>query len=557
MRKSIWLMLIAALVVGLVAAATVSCGKEESTATTVAGTSAGEPVLGGIAKTGTVSHPSKFGFPARVFGPDQWFEGLFLEMMFNPTTEIDKYVPALAESWELTSDKSAYIFHLRQGVKFHDGTDFNAAACKFCWELGMSSPPAGPPGPPPGAAGAPPAGAPAAAAATGPPPDFAFVKSIEVVDDYTVKVNLTKWTNQVLSFIGRKSWAVFSPAAYQEHGADWMDTNPVGTGAFKLKSFTPDQIMVLEKNPDYWGKDAQGRQLPYLDGVEVQIFSDPTTELMALQAGQIDGTDQLSTIGAQQLQNDPKFTLNQFEGPVQMIEVNTTDPASVWSDLQMRQALEYAIDKEGIDTSVGLGFTPAVYEIIHSVSQVVDPGTTPRKYDPAKAKELMAAAGHTTVEATLSYDTNRTPANLAEAVQANLAAVGITLKLNGLNTPAFSAISTKVPQGNDMIFQGLRGGPPNVLQGAIEMFGKGTIYFPAFSPPAEFYTLMDTAQTYDNVSEALPDIAKMEKIAYDDAQVVPLNLALFISAVGTRLKNMNYFYANTPTPWFNEAWLAQ
>ena len=95
--------------------------------------------MGGIVKTGTVSHPSRFGFPAKVFGPDQFFEGLFLEMMFNPTDQADVFTPQLAESWELTPDKLAYIFHLRKGVKFHDGTDFNAAAAKFCWDLNLAA----------------------------------------------------------------------------------------------------------------------------------------------------------------------------------------------------------------------------------------------------------------------------------------------------------------------------------------------------------------------------------------------------------------------------------
>jgi len=580
MRKTIWLVLVAVLVVGLVAAVAAGCGNKSTTTTSAAGptttavgptttaagtettVAAGEPVVGGIVKTGTVSHPAKFGFPGHVFGPDQWFEGLFLEMMFNPTMEGGVFTPALAESWELTPDKSAYIFHLRKGVKFHDGSDFNAEAAKFCWDLNLA--PAG--GAPGGGettttAGAPPAGGPPAGGPPGPPPgpppDFAFVKSIEVVDAYTVKVNLKQWSNQVLTFIGRKSWAVFSPTAYKDKGADYMDTHPVGTGAFMLKSFTPDQSLLLEKNPNYWGKDAQGRQLPYLEGIEVQVFGDPTTLLVALQAGQLDGTDQVSLVGASQLQNDKKFVLESFGGPVLMMEMNTTDPASVWSDLRMRQALEYALDKEGMAKSIGMGFTPPVYGIIHSVTNVVDPGTTPRKYDPEKAKALMAEAGHPTVECTISYDSNRTDPNMPEAVQANLAAVGITAKLNGMNTGAFSAISTKVPQGNDLIFQGLRGGGPNPLQGAIEMYGKGTIYFPAFSPPAEFYTLMDKAQTYENLADANPDIARMEKLAYEDAQVVPVTMAAFISVTGPKLKNMNWFLGNTPTPWFNEAWLAK
>jgi hypothetical protein len=161
------------------------------------------------------------------------------------------------------------------------------------------------------------------------------------------------------------------------------------------------------------------------------------------------------------------------------------------------------------------------------------------------------------VECTISYDTVRTDPNLPDAVKANLAAVGINATMNGMTTAAFSAISTKVPQGNDIIFQGLRGGAPNVLQGAIEMYGEGTIYFPAFSPPEEFYTLMDKAQTYENIVDANPDIAQMEKIAYDDAQVVPITMAAFISVTGPKLKNMEWHLGNTPTPWFNEAWLVQ
>ena len=591
MRKAIWMVVAALLVVGLVVAVgcsddtteTTAAGGTETTAggtettagptTTAAGTettaAAGEPTIGGIVKTGTVSHPAKFGFPGHVFGPDQFFEGLFLEMMFNPTNEADVFSPQLAESWELTPDKSAYVFHLRKGVKFHDGTDFNAAAAKFCWDLNLAAaPPAGgetattAAAPPTttagGAPGGPPAGGPPAGGPPpGPPPDFAFVESIEVVDDYTVKVNLKQWTNQVLTFIGRKSWAVFSPTAYEKNGADWMDTNPVGTGAFMLKSFTPDQEMVLEKFPNYWGKDAQGRQLPYLDGIEIQIFGDPNTMTMAIQAGQIDGTDQVSLVGAQQLQSDPKFVLGNFGGPVLMMEMNTTDPASVWSDVRMRQALEYALDKEGISQSAGMGFTPPVYAVIHSVSEVVDPGTTPRTYDAEKAKALMAEAGHPAVDCTIGYDTARTDPNLPDAVKANLAAVGINATMNGMTTAAFSAISTKVPQGNDIIFQGLRGAAPNVLQGAIEMYGPGTIYFPAFAPPEEFFTLMDTAQTHEKLVDANPDIAQMEKIAYDDAQVVPITMAAFISVTGPRLKNMEWHLGNTPTPWFNEAWLTE
>ncbi len=111
--------------------------------------------------------------------------------------------------------------------------------------------------------------------------------------------------------------------------------------------------------------------------------------------------------------------------------------------------------------------------------------------------------------------------------------------------------------GNDLVFNGERGGSPNVLQGAIEMFGKGTIYFPGAVFPERFYTLMDQAQQYEKLADASADIAEMEKIAYDDAQVIPITMANFVAVSRPSLQNMNWYYGNSPNPWFVEAWLVR
>jgi peptide/nickel transport system substrate-binding protein len=578
MRKVMWVALLAMLAVALVAVA--GCGGESTTTTaantatsagtdstagqtvttnpTATTTAAGEPVTGGVAKIALMSSPAKFGFPMDVIGPDQWFEGLFLESVVYPTDKADEYIPGLAESWELTADKTAYIFHLRKGVKFTDGTDFNAAAAKFCWDLNLAAGDAPAAAPDTTAASAGPAAAPAGPpAGAGTPPDFAFVKSVEVVDDYTVKVNLKYWNNQVLPFIARKSWAVFSPTAFKEMGKEKMDINPVGTGPFVLKSYTPNQEMVLEKNPTYWMKDDAGRQLPYLDGIQILIFKDPTSQLVAVQSGEVDGADHISMTGAQQLQSDSNFTLEHFGGPVNLLEVNTSDPNSVWSNVKMRQALEYAIDKEGISKSVGLGFTPAVYTIIHSISAVADPGTTPRKYDPEKAKQLMAEAGHTSVDLTISFNSNEVDPAMVTAIQANLAAVGINAKVNAMPAASFAPVGVKPPTGNDIILNGERGGAPNILQGASEMFSKGNIYFPGAVFPDQFYTLMEQAAQAASVADTYPICVEMEKVAYGDATLIPVVMADFISVSGPKLKNLKWNFANLPGPFFQTAWLTK
>ena len=350
------------------------------------------------------------------------------------------------------------------------------------------------------------------------------MKSIEVVDDYTVKVNLTKWTNQVLAFIGRKSWAVFSPTAYEKNGADWMDTHPVGTGAFMLKSFTPDQVLVLEKNPNYWGKDAQGRQLPYLDGVEVQIFSDPTTMLIALQSGQLHGTDQVSPVGAQQLQADPNFTLGDFAGPIQMIEMNTTDPASVWSDVRMRQALEYALDKEGINASVGMGFTPRRLRDHPQCQQGSGPGDHASQVRPCESQGSHGRRGssHGGMHAQLRHEQDATdPAGSGSGEP------GRRWDHPQAERSEHAGVLCDQHEGAAGQRHDLPGSARRSPERSTRGLGdvrQGDHLLPGLLSPAEFYTLADKAQTYDNVADGLPDIAQMEKIAYDDAQVVPLNI---------------------------------
>jgi ABC-type transport system substrate-binding protein len=271
----------------------------------------------------------------------------------------------------------------------------------------------------------------------------------------------------------------------------------------------------------------------------------------------VDGADHIAMTGAQQLQSDSNFTLEHFMGPVQMITFNMTDPASVWSKPQMRQALEYAIDKEGINKSVGMGFTPPSYTVIHSLDKVVDPGTTPRKYDPEKAKALMKEAGVTSLDINLTYNATEGDPAMATAIQANLAAVGINAKLNGMPAPAFAPVSVKPPAGSDLLFNGERGGAPNVLSGAVEMFGKGTIYFPAATFPDQFYSLMDQAQQTESIVASYPLCGQMEKVAYEDATVVPTLYADFISVSGAKLKNLKWNFANLPGARFQDAWLAK
>jgi ABC-type transport system substrate-binding protein len=143
--------------------------------------------------------------------------------------------PWLAESYKVADDLTSITFNLRKGVKFQDGTDFNAQAAK--WNLDNQIQAKRQP----------------------------YWKSVEVIDDYTIRLNLTQWQNSILSFLADEtdSWMV-SPAAFQKNGIDWMRKNPVGTGPFKFVSFASDTGLKTVRNPDYWGKDAQGKNCTWM-----------------------------------------------------------------------------------------------------------------------------------------------------------------------------------------------------------------------------------------------------------------------------------------------------
>jgi len=160
---------------------------------------------GGIFKIAFWKPAMNFGNPKRILGPDKFYADFALQRLLQPSDKPGIFEPLLATSWELSPDGKSYIFHLRKGVKFHDGTAFNAEAVK--WNLdrvvkasrALGKKPPGPPaGPPPGPpAGGPPGKGPKGKRRGPPPggPTLSKVTSIDVIDDYTVRLNLSTWDN--------------------------------------------------------------------------------------------------------------------------------------------------------------------------------------------------------------------------------------------------------------------------------------------------------------------------------------------------------------------------
>ena len=199
--------------------------------------------------------------------------------------------PALATSWTISKDGKRYTFKLRKEVKFHDGTPFNAAAVKFNFDrmLDKKNPYYN----------------------TGPFPLAFFFKAIKetkVIDDHTVELILDKPYAPLLSNLAYPTGLIVSPTAVKKEKKDF-GRYPVGTGPFKFAKWESNRMVVLERNPDYWGG------APKLNAVVFRPITDANTRVTELLSGGIDLMVEVPPDNVDMLEKDPRYTVYQQAGP--------------------------------------------------------------------------------------------------------------------------------------------------------------------------------------------------------------------------------------------------
>ena len=227
------------------------------TTATTAKTTSQAPVTGGTLRISMNADATSLGYPPTMQGtPDQLSARPCIESLFR-LDNTGNTVPYLVDSVKEDPAAKTYTFTLKKGITFHDGTPFDAAAVQWNMMNFKSTPSGG---------------------AT-----FAKITSVDVVDEYTARINLSSWDNTLLINLVSPPGYMISPAAFQKNGADWCKNNPVGTGPFKFVSWTRDVSKIFEKNTNYWqpGK-------PYLDKIIISIIADATVEVASLLKGEND-----------------------------------------------------------------------------------------------------------------------------------------------------------------------------------------------------------------------------------------------------------------------------
>jgi len=322
-----------------------------------------------------------------------------------------KPVPWLAESW-VFPDQLTCIMKLRKGVRFSDGTPFNAEAVKFveewimdpknkCWSSAWLKP----------------------------------LKSIDVVEEYTVRWNFKETWGAFLGIMANIPGYMISPKALKED-PNKCDSYPVGTGPYILEDRSPGNWIKLKRNPNWWyGKSVGHPDMPYFDGILTTVIPDPSVQLANLKAGRIDSMT-LAKSQYETVKNDPNLQV--FVAPSSYLRgyrLNHSRPP--FSDIRVRQAVAYAIDRkaliEGIEFGMGR-IASCVYPEDHWAH---NPSLPPWPYNPQKARQLLKEAGYSGGLNIFGHVYNNPQSQArGEAVKGMLAEVGINWKVDVLDAVA-------------------------------------------------------------------------------------------------------------------------
>ena len=317
----------------------------------------------------------------------------------------------LATDWTVSDDNLTWTFNLREGVTFHDGTPFNAEAVKFTFDRIKNEE----------------NGSPRASAA-------AAIDTVEVVDDMTVSISTKEPYAPLLAQLSAYNLAIMAPSAGEKLNAEYSES-PAGTGPFKLGEWVPGERLTLVRNDEYWGDKAASAS------VELSVVPEDSARVLMLMSGETDVISNVPTVMVPRLKDAPGVELIEETG-YRTIYVGLNLNMPPFDDLKVRQAVAHAIDTQSLLAGVmtGIGTAGGGFE------STVIPGSAeiaPYAYDPEKAKELLAEAGHPDgfdVEFFVPNGRYTNDRQLGEAIQAQLAEVGIRANLQSPEFGAYSAM---------------------------------------------------------------------------------------------------------------------
>jgi peptide/nickel transport system substrate-binding protein len=437
-------------------------------------------------------------------------------------------LPALAESWE-TPDNLTYIFHLRQGVKFHSGKEFDSG--DVVYSLNSQKTP-----PPPGSVNA----------------FFPKIGSVEAVDKYTAKLNMSQPDGTVLGYLAWNIYSHIVPAGLYDT-TDPRNTAD-GSGPYKITEFVPNDHVTLVRHKDYWRTG-----FPYLDGITMKVMTDQQARIAALRSGAVDG----ATISADvipTLSNDPNLTvLKTLTAGFRELQMTIKGAGKAWEDVRVRQAISAAIDRQAIIDNVYGSDGTFTSKIPASYGDwpIADAELRSKweKYDLDAAKKLMSDAGVSGFDVTLQAIANPNDyVQVSEIIKSQLSKININVTVQPLEIGTFAQNNATGAFEWASTGRGMRGDPSGYMADFDPTGSTYQAWFAGGWQNEEMTQLLNAALGNPDQAARHQQYRRMQEIALTDWPTIPTVDPTIYQVVRSRLQNM-YVSIDGTEKGLAEAWV--
>ena len=423
--------------------------------------------------------------------------------------------PELAESWSIGNSGNDITFKLRKGVKFHDGTDFDADAVK--WNIDHRLDPA---------------------VASPQRQELApIVSSVEVIDPATVTFHLKAPSPGLLSLLGERPGFMISPTAAKKFGSD-LGSHPVGTGPFIFKEWVRGSHIAVVRNPGYW---LSGR--PYLDQIVLQDTPDAVVGIQRLLSNEVEYADQISPQEVKEIEHRKSIDLYPTKvGRWYFLQWHVYQPP--FSNVQLRQAVAYALDKQALNGIIEAGRGQISQGPTPPGLWWYDPTVKSYPYDPAKARQMLAEAGYPHgFDYVLSTPQIEILQELNQVVQAQLAAVGIRVRLDPVAGSEYYARMVQRETNFTPTAWTQRADPDGLL---YILFDKnGYANSTGYDNPRVNQLLEQARTTYDQ-GVRKPLYAEIQSILARDIPVLPLFFSVEYAALRNNIHGFEWIPDDIP-----------
>jgi ABC-type transport system substrate-binding protein len=430
--------------------------------------------------------------------------------------------PGLAKSWKFTDPKTL-ILELIEGVNFHDGTPFNAEAVKFNLDRYKNDP------------------------RSNVKADVATVESVAVSGKSQVTIKLNRPNSGLPNILTNRVGLIVSPKSIQDAPGGNVDRNPVGSGPFKFVSWQDNDSFVLVKNDKYWKPG-----LPYLDGISIKIINELNTVVRAVVAGEADLGINLQAPQKAVADRSPNVIAN---APPSLVPygafLNYGRPPL--DDLRIRQALNYAINREEINKIAAVGLGQVSSAILPKEHWACDPATQNfYSYDPEKAKKLLAEAGHPNgLEIEAIGWADQLAMQRQEVIISQLARVGIRIKLTPLAPQ--QAVQAFMIEKKGAMFISPSSPFPDPSQFYEALFGKTALRNASGIELPGFRELLDATMEAQDQAARKAAFVKLQRFVVEQAMQMVQYISPTVSIANPKVQNFrDSLLAVTK---FTEVWL--